>query len=227
MDKDEESIGGIKRPMKPTRQLLMVTYVMDIVAILLSFLVSIWFAIGITVYIIFSRLYSNRKIRLKKYPILGFLIVILNQGSLTFFMVYHGAHANLQMSMPWQGLVAAAFLIAGFYPITQVYQHMADKKDGVTSISMLLGKRGTFIFCAIMYAIALSVLFSYYYQHEALWQFYVLQLFFVPVVIYFMVWFVKVWSDPALANFKYTMLMNWLASTCTSAAFVTILILNH
>ena len=62
----------------------------------------------------------------------------------------------LTTHMSWLLIIGAAFLIGGFYPITQVYQHEADEKDEVKTISMLLGKKGTFIFCSIMYAIAIA-----------------------------------------------------------------------
>jgi 1,4-dihydroxy-2-naphthoate polyprenyltransferase len=222
MDRDETSIGGIEKPLAPTKELFTVTIVMDVLAILLSFFVSPVFATGVVFYTICSRLYSYRGVRLKQYPLLGYATVILNQGALTFFIVYHGVQADHPLAVPWQGVVAAAFLIGGFYPITQVYQHEADAKDNVKTISMLLGKRGTFIFCALMYLVAFGLLFYYYFEIEQLSLFMVLQLFFLPVIIYFLLWFLQVWKDGSAADFKHTMRMNWLASSCTSAAFITL-----
>jgi 1,4-dihydroxy-2-naphthoate octaprenyltransferase len=142
-------------------------------------------------------------------------------------MVYHGASNIATMDMPWEGVVTAAFLIGGFYPITQVYQHSTDAKDGVETISMLLGKRGTFIFCAGMYAIALGILFYYYMNSKQMTSFLVLQIFFIPILVFFVRWFLKVWKDENQANFAYTMQMNWMASTCTSMAFITLIILHQ
>jgi 1,4-dihydroxy-2-naphthoate octaprenyltransferase len=226
MDRDETSIGGIKNPLQPTRQLYYVTVIMDAIAICLSFELNVWFGVCICCYIICSRLYSYRGIRLKKYPIPGYLIVILNQGSLTFYMVYIAANKNFGLDAPPAGLIAAAFLIGGFYPITQIYQHESDKRDGVTTISMMLGKKGTFIFCAIMYAVALGILFYYFKEHNRIERFFVLQIFFVPVLVYFFWWFTKVLKDERLADFKHTMQINWLASTCTSLAFITLIFLQ-
>ncbi|TDH23115.1 prenyltransferase [Segetibacter sp. 3557_3] len=227
MDRDEESIGGIKSPMQPTRQLFLVTIAMDLIAIILSFLISTTFAFVFLFYILCSRLYSFRGVRLKQYPILGYLTVIINQGALTFFMVYHGAEIYRTVHMPLTLLLSAAFLIGGFYPITQVYQHDQDRKDGVTTISMLLGKRGTFIFCSIMYAIAFLLLFLYYSNHQQLTRFFILQMFFIPVLVFFIRWAIRVWKDERYADFQNTMKMNWIASTCTSAGFITLLILNQ
>lgn len=226
MDRDEESIGGIKNPLPPTKQLFYATILLDLVAVALSLLISGLFCWCIIIYILCSRLYSYRKIRLKQYPILGYFTVIFNQGSLTFFMVYNGADANYSNHMSWLGLIAAAFLIGGFYPITQIYQHKADAQDQITTISMLLGKKGTFIFCSIMYLIALTILWLYYRSHELYIPFAVLIIFFVPVVVYFVRWFLQVVKNENLADFKHTMRMNWLASTCTSLAFITIILLQ-
>jgi 1,4-dihydroxy-2-naphthoate octaprenyltransferase len=226
MDRDETSIGGIEKPLQPTRQLYYMTVAMDAVAVCLSFAINFWFGVSVGCYILCSRLYSYRGIRLKKYPLIGYLIVILNQGTLTFFMVYTAVQSDFSLNAPWEGLTAAAFLIGGFYPITQIYQHESDRRDGVTTISMLLGKRGTFVFCASMYAAALGILYYYYYQQNRTQSFLVLQIFFLPVLVYFFRWFLKVVRDERLADFKHTMQINWLASTCTSLAFITLILIQ-
>src|SRR5438046_6178372 len=76
MDRDTGSIGGIKKPLQPTKQLFYVTVIMDMVAVALSFIITPIFALGILLFILASRAYSWRKIRLKKYPIMGYLTVI-------------------------------------------------------------------------------------------------------------------------------------------------------
>jgi len=224
MDRDESSIGGLEKPMQPTRQLFYVTLLMDFAAFLLAFLVSPWFALALGCYILCSRAYSNRRIRLKRYPVTGYLTVILNQGTLVFCMVYYGAVSGISLPVPWLPAVAAAFLIGGFYPVTQVYQHEADGKDGVTTLSMLLGKRGTFIFCAAMYTVAFGLLFVYYKQRQQLADFMLLQLFFIPVIYFFIRWVLQVWKEPSAADFKRTMQMNIIAGTCTNLAFIILLI---
>ncbi|MBC7651233.1 MAG: UbiA prenyltransferase family protein [Deinococcales bacterium] len=227
MDKDNASIGGIKHPMQPTRQLFIISVAMDVVGSLLALLISLPFFAAYVCYILFSRLYSYRGIRLKKYPIIGYITVIINQGMVTFFMVYNGCSQVVDAAIPWQPLVAAAFLIGGFYPISQIYQHKQDAEDGVTTISMLLGIRGTFIFCAAMYCVVFALLFSYFYSKNNLLPFYMLQIFFLPIIVYFVHWFWHVWRNDYLADFKHTMQLNWLASTCTNLAFITLLILNQ
>lgn len=226
MDKDETAIGGLEKPMQPTRQLFIVTVVMDSIAFLLSLLVSIYFAIGLLLYILVSRAYSYRGIRLKQYPIIGFLTVVVFQGGVTYWLVYHGCSETHSMNAPWPTILAASCLIGGFYPLTQIYQHEADKADGVTTISYMLGYRGTFIFTAIVYIVSFGLLAYWFLSTLQTTGFVLLQLFFIPTLIYFFYWAHKVWKDISAANFKHTMQMNLIASVCTNLAFITILILN-
>jgi hypothetical protein len=58
------------------------------------------------------------------------------------------------------------FFIGSVYPLTQIYQHEADKRDGVTSISYKLGYNGTFVFSGILFSIA-TVLLYYLFLPEA------------------------------------------------------------
>ena len=162
MDRDEGSIGGLKSPLRPTLQLLYASLIMDGLALLLGFFISIYFTLAAGLYILASRAYSARSVRLKKYPIAGYLTVIICQGALVFFMVYHGTDPSLSLNAPTLGMISASLLIGGFYPLTQIYQHAADAKDGVRTISALLGIRGTFKFCGIMYAIVF-VFLAYFF----------------------------------------------------------------
>ena len=226
MDRDEESIGMLEKPPEATMQLFYLTAVLDAVAILLSFLINIPFAICIIANIMASRAYSYRGIRLKKYPVTGFLTVIIFQGAITYYMVYKGSSIN-NLPVPWMGMLISCFLFGGFYPLTQIYQHEQDFKDGVRTISYVLGRRGTFAFSAVMYGIAELLLYVYFNGREQLQYFWVLQLFFVPVVCYFFFWWKKVTDDPANASFKYCMRMNMVAAICTNSAFILFNLMNR
>ncbi len=226
MDRDTESIGGIKTPLEPTRQLFYVSIIMDVAGILLSCLVSKWFALGITCYILASRAYSYRGIRLKKYPVIGYLTVMIFQGAITFFLVMHGSSTNKMLQVPLAGIIASALLIGGFYPLTQIYQHKQDKEDGVITLSMLLGYKGTFIFTAIVYFFSVSTLALHLISTLQLNSFLIIQIFFLPVLVYFIWWFRKVVQNNSNANFVYTMRMNLLASICTNAAFIVLFLIE-
>lgn len=226
MDRDTSPIGGLEKPLQPTRQLFIVTVCMDVAAILLGLLVSWIFSLGIFLYILASRAYSYRKIRLKKFPIIGYLTVIIFQGAVTFFLVYHGANSNHTIKVPVIAMIASSLLIGGFYPLTQIYQHDEDLKDGVKTISYSLGYTGTFIFTGIVYALAFGMLALQFFLNLEWLRFLIFQTFMLPVLVYFFVWFRKVLKNKKEANFKNTMRMNLLASVCTNIGFITLLILH-
>lgn len=226
MDRDTESIGGIKKPMLPTKQLFYTGIVLDTLGILLGFFISTWFVLGIFLYILASRAYSYRGIRLKKYPIGGYLTVIIFQGAVTFFLVMHGCSSNKTLQVPAAGIVAASLLIGGFYPLTQIYQHRQDKADGVTTLSMLLGYKGTFIFTAVVYILSVSMLAYLLIASGQQKSFFIIQVFFLPVLVYFFWWFSNVLANNSGANFVNTMRMNVLASTCSNTAFIVLFLIE-
>ena len=220
MDRDTGSIGGIRNPKQPTRQLYLVTVFMDLAALALSLYISLWFFAGILAFIAASRAYSYRGIRLKKYPLTGYLTVIIFQGGLVFFLVMHGCSISRTLDIPLLGMLTASLLIGGFYPLTQVYQFMQDKQDGIVTLSYKLGYRGTFIFTSLVYALAMIFLAIYLNNNNNLNVFFIIQLFFIPVLIFFSWWFYKVYHDVKEASFINSMRMNLLASFFTNAAFI-------
>ena len=226
MDRDEGSIGGVRNPLQPTRQLFWISVAMDGLALLLGLLISYVFAGCLLAYILASRAYSYRGIRLKQYPLIGYLTVILFQGGVAFFMTYHGSSLHKTMELPWVGMVAASLLVGGFYPLTQIYQHEADRKDGVCTLSAALGYRGTFIFTAIIYGVAMGLLAYQFAGKGELTKFGVLATCMLPILVYFFKWAGGVWKDESVADFTHTMRMNLLASVCTNIAFLVLLILK-
>lgn len=228
MDRDDSSIGSVEHPLPPTKQLYYAALVLDITGLLCAFLVGPFFAAGYFIYIVFSRLYSYRKIRLKKYPVVGYLVVIANQGALIFTITFLAASGNVGIqNVPLVPAIAASLLVGGFYPLTQVYQHETDKKDGVKTMSMLLGKKGSFVFCSIVYTMALLLMYFSYNKRDMTTGFFIILAFFVPVMAGFLKWMTLVWKDASAANFRNTMRMNNLAAICTNAAFITLLLFYY
>jgi 1,4-dihydroxy-2-naphthoate octaprenyltransferase len=225
MDRDETPIGGLQSPLPPTRQLFVATMIMDSVAIALSFFLSPDFAVGILLYILASRAYSYRGIRLKKYPVLGFLTVFVFQGALVFYITYRAVTVPLQQP-PLIPLVLSSLLIGALYPLTQIYQHEEDRRDGVTTLSYLLGKRGTFLFSMALFLLATAGMYLLFRQQERLNFFYLYLLFLLPVVLFFLYWMYRVWKDEAAADFRNSLRMNLLSTLCTIAFFIMLIIHN-
>ena len=224
MDRDTGPIGGMEKPPLPSRQLFIVTIILDLIALGLGFLIHPMVPVFLLLYIGASKAYSYRGIRLKKYPVIGYLTVIIFQGALTFGLVYVASQPSLVLYVPWQGMLISALLVGGFYPLTQIYQHQQDLEDGVHTISYKLGYTGTFILCSIMYAIAWVFMAQFFISMGEGIKLLVVSIFFVPVIVYFIQWFAQVRKDEAEANFKNAMKMIWLAATCTNIAFITLVI---
>jgi 1,4-dihydroxy-2-naphthoate polyprenyltransferase len=226
MDRDETPIGGLSKPLQPTKQLFYVTVIMDLVAIGFSMIISIYFAVGVLLYILASRAYSYRGIRLKKFPLTGYLIVIVFQGALTFFLSYHGSSVNKTLQIPFWPAVASSLLIGGYYPLTQIYQHEEDLKDGVVTISYKLGKKGTFVFCGIVFVLATAAMFFTFDERGQSQLFFIFAACMLPMILFFMQWMVKTWKDQTKADFKNSLRMNLLASGCTTICFLILIILK-
>jgi 1,4-dihydroxy-2-naphthoate octaprenyltransferase len=229
MDRDQHSIGGLEKPPMPTIRLFYVTLILDVMALFFAVvLVSLPFALCLLLCISASRAYSARQIRLKKYPVLGFLVVTLLQGGFTFYMSYLGIskmYLDINATSIWV-LAACTFQMAGVYPLTQIYQHQQDLDDGVVTISYKLGYRGTFIFSALMFAACNICYYLYFSKNGQVEDFFILQAFFAPIAIFFVYWFIRVINNTAQANFRNTMLMNLIAAFSMNACFIVLFLKN-
>jgi 1,4-dihydroxy-2-naphthoate polyprenyltransferase len=226
MDRDTESIGGIKNPLPATKELFNVTIVMDVLAVVISAYISIYCTLSVVGFIAASRAYSYRGIRLKRYPIIGFIVTSVFQGAVVFFLVNHGSSIAKSINVPALPMIASAFLIGSFYPLTQIYQHQQDKADGVKTLSMLLGLNGTFIFTGLSFFVAMNCLAAYFFLQLEQVLFFTIALFTLPTLVYFFWWMLKVRKDKTQANFENTMRMNIIASICTNAAFIAVLLIE-
>jgi 1,4-dihydroxy-2-naphthoate polyprenyltransferase len=228
-DRDEGSIGGLKHPPKVSRNLFFATLLLDAAGILTALLVNVWFSIFVLIYVMISRAYSYRELRLKKYAVTGFITVFLFQGAFTYLMC-SSAFLDFSPETFFNEsnvicMSVASLFIGSVYPLTQIYQHEADKKDGVITISYKLGYIGTFIFSAVMFSAATALLFLYFNMRQQLPAFVLFLILMLPVIIRLMIWFIKVSRNNLAADFENTMNMNLIASTCMNIYFF-ILILN-
>jgi 1,4-dihydroxy-2-naphthoate octaprenyltransferase len=229
-DRDETSIGGLKYPPKVTENLFYATLLLDTIGVLSALIISIYFSIFVLLYILISRAYSYRNLRLKKYAFTGFLTVMIFQGAFTYLMVSSAtsdfSFASFFTSNNIICMTVSSLFIGSVYPLTQIYQHQADKKDGVNTISYKLGYIGTFIFSASFFLFATILLFYYFDLRHQRIAFVLFTLMMLPVILHLMYWFNAVSKSTTNANFENTMAMNLLASTCMNIYFLT-LILNN
>ena len=228
-DRDEGSIGGLKQPPPVTRKLFWLVLLFDGLALLGALLVSRLFALGVLIYLLVSKAYSYDKIRLKKYPIISTVVVVVFQGAFTFLLVQLGAGAPSQQLLNSSNLLFAlvsSLFLSGSYPLTQVYQHAEDARRGDQTLSLRLGLAGTFVFAAISLAAGAGLLVGNYLITNQSRNVFVFLLCTGPVVFIFSRWFWQVTRNATAANFENTMRMNHVSSLSLSLAFIVMLLLN-
>jgi 1,4-dihydroxy-2-naphthoate octaprenyltransferase len=231
MDEDKGSIGSLKNPPPVTKKLYYASILFDLTGLLLSLFIHWKMLLLMLVYIGVSKAYSWKKIRLKKYGVTGWLVVILFQGGYTFLLVNMAAENVFERS--WfssshvECMIIASLLIGGFYPLTQIYQHEEDSKRGDLTISYKLGIAGTFIFSAALFLVATAVTFHYFVLYYNIQQFELFMLCLVPVVFYFFYWFHKAMKNKIFADYSHAMRITFLSSLCMIICFCILYFQNH
>lgn len=229
-DKDEKSIGGLKNPPPVNKGLYYLSLLFDVAALWLGWImISPTFAAMLLIYGLASKAYSHPAIRLKKYPIAGWLVAGFFQGFFTLLMSYIGINDYaLENLMHARILVAGALcslMLWGSYPMTQIYQHEEDGKRGDETFSRMLGIKGTFYFVGVVFSlvtVAFGLYFARYFSSQ--WALvYIGSM--LPVVIYFFYWFLKVSKHETAADHSHTMRLNFISATCLNLFFIMLFII--
>jgi UbiA prenyltransferase family len=229
-DKDEGSIGGLENPPPVSKELYYVSWILDLIAIIIAYFLSGWIlSMALIIYSSISKAYSNDKIRLKKYPIISWLTVGIFQGAFTYLTVSQAVD-DISLKDLWQNqyLFPAALSslnLLGFYPMTQIYQHEEDAQRGDMTMSRLLGIKGTFMFTASIF-LFVTIAFFFYFQDVQIYNFSAFVVYLLvmsPVLIYFNLWFLKVLKNENQADFHHTMRLNMLGSVCLNLFFILLL----
>ena len=205
-DKDEGSIALIENPPPVDKTLYFFPLLLDTIALLLAIYVGWILFFAVLIYGLFSKMYSHPSIRLKKYPIISFLIVFIFQGAFVYWSTY-ASISGIDTLFGWNlnftlaGLICSC-LIGATYPLTQVYQHEEDSKRGDKTLSLILGIRGSFYFSACLFLLSGILLYTYWNRLELIRNFGLFLIVSAPVFVLFLNWFAKIYRDPANANFK-------------------------
>lgn len=215
-DKDEGSIALIENPPPVDKSLYYFSLLLDFIALMLSLFVGWILFLAVLIYGVISKMYSHPVFRFKKYPVISFLIVFIFQGAFVYCSTYVSI-SGLDTLTGWNlnftiaGLICSC-LIGATYPLTQVYQHEEDSKRGDTTLSIVLGIRGSFYFSAILFLLSAILLYYYWDRLEMINYFWLFLVIASPVFILFANWFSAVYSDPSYANFKNMSRMTLLSS---------------
>lgn len=224
-DKDEGSIGGLENPPPVEKGLYYLALLLDLIAIALGWImINATFSTMLLIYGLVSKAYSHPSVRLKKYPVTGWIITGLFQGLFTVMMCYVGINdfsfeQAINLKVITAGSLAALMLWAN-YPMTQVYQHEEDARRGDRTFSLMLGVKGTFYFTGLVFVFVTAGFFLYfnsYYNPKYAWLF-VIAL--SPVIVYFSYWFLKVLKNESVANYRHTMWLNLISATCLNIFFL-------
>ncbi len=217
-DKDKQSIALLKNPPPVDKGLYHTSLLLELAGLLLALLVNMEFCFSVFVYGLLSKMYSHPIVRLKKYPVVSFLVVFIFQGAFVFWSTYAAvsglslrAHWNLNPDFRFAGLICS-FLIGATYPLTQVYQHEEDARRGDRTLSRALGIRGSFRFSAVLFLIAAYSLYVYWRNQEQAENFYLFLVCMVPVMTWFLVWYRKTGKDPKEASYGNTTRMTMLSA---------------
>jgi 1,4-dihydroxy-2-naphthoate octaprenyltransferase len=224
-DKDENSIGGLRNPPKVTKGLYYLSLIFFVISLILGFIINWQFSSMLLVYSLVSMAYSHPSVRLKKYPYLSWIVAGFFQGCFTFGMAYAGlsdfgwdVFNKSHVMIP--GLLTS-LMLWGSYPLTQVYQHEEDAKRGDITLSLKLGKKGTFVFSSIWFLVT-GICFSWFFldrnQESGFFGFLLAML---PVVLYFLIWFSFVRKDEEkYTNYTWAMWMNRISAIALNIFFV-------
>lgn len=207
------------------------TLCLDLISLTLTYYLYRWEVLLLLImYILASRAYSYRGIRLKKYAVIGFLTVVIFQGPVIFMLTKLAvSQDNLPLFSSGDILFyfVSLLLVGAGYPISQIYQHAQDKADGVNTLSMLMGIRGTFYFSLTMF-ILLNILLCYHFIFivNDLLSMILFLIITSPVGYFFLNWMKKASKDPKEANYQNTMKMNLIGAVCNNLFFMVLVIKN-
>ena len=224
-DKDKESIGGLEEPPPVKQELYYVSLIFDLIAIGLGLLINWQFALMLFILGLESKAYSHPLIRLKKYSIPALLITSVFQGGFTYMMSSLALHhLNFNQLIDAKILIPALLCtisFIGFYPMTQIYQHYEDSQRGDKTISLQLGKHGTFIFSAIVLLLSnfgFYLYFTTFFREVVIFTLFEICL--LPLIVFFIAWYVVFYKDARKANYRNAMLLNKISTACALAFFL-------
>jgi 1,4-dihydroxy-2-naphthoate octaprenyltransferase len=148
-DRDEEPIGGLKRPPPVPDQLMVVSLALMALGAVASLAVRPAFAGVYLAMLLLGVAYSHPLVRFKSRPWASILVVALGQGWLGFLAGYLAAGAEPASTRSLKSLEAgtvAVLVTTSLYPLTQVYQVAADRRRGDRTFGAVYGPRGCFRF---------------------------------------------------------------------------------
>ena len=223
-DKDKGSIGGLKEPPEVRKELYYVSLIFELIAILIGLYINWIFAIMVFVLGLESKAYSHPSIRLKKYGILSLVITSLFQGGFIYLMVTVGLQKITFGDLFTMRFLFPAILCSitylGIYPLTQIFQHIEDKQRGDRTLSLILGAKGTFNFSTFMFILSDIGFFVFFFNYQQKPEIFIfLQICLMPLMVFYVNWYIKFLKDNNEANYANSMNFQRLVTISISLFF--------
>ncbi len=162
-DRDKGDIGYLDNPPPVPPRLSLVAIVLMLGGAVGAWFLAPLFFICYGICVVLSVLYSCPPIRLKAHAGFDVIINASGYGGLTLlagWAVFEPRFATKILLLA----LAFGFLFAGFYPLTQIYQHQHDKACKDKTFTVWVGPRIALIFSLINLLLAMAVfLFTYQY----------------------------------------------------------------
>lgn len=146
-DRDEGPIGGLQHPPPVVPALLPFSLAVKLAGLVLAAFVNAWFLAIAVLLALLSVAYSRSWPRLKGRPWGSLVTVGAGQGALVYVAVWAAVRGDVRSVLDPTavlGAVAAAGLIVGLYPLTQLFQIDEDRARGDRTVAVAWGVRGSF-----------------------------------------------------------------------------------
>ncbi|MBI1221354.1 MAG: hypothetical protein GC180_02020 [Bacteroidetes bacterium] len=211
-----------------SRQLKAWVMAIDAISILIATWVSLSLALQVLVFILAIRVNAMKSLRNWSVPILSWLWVSFFYGSYIYWIVQCTFHpdmnpADLVLEQVWAKL-SSSFFLGAFLPFSRIYRHSSDKANGVKSLSMLFGYKMIFVFSFGIFALAEFCAANYFFSIQLSKDFWVLQLFLLPIEFHMLYWFRCIWKDESAVNFDWAIRTNFITSSCLNLYFFCLIL---
>ncbi|HCS21404.1 MAG TPA: hypothetical protein DIW47_12735 [Bacteroidetes bacterium] len=180
------------------------------------------------VYPVLFRLYSIPILQLKRFPILNFSWKSVFYGLVMYWAIqaalggFSSEYAHFSHQL-WAKMMIT-FFVGSLILFTQLYQNEFNKRDGIQTMSGMLGNQGSFGFFAWLFLSAEYCAWQHFQEQGAVRHFIVLQFFLLPVLVYSIYWFARVRKSSLAADFDHATRMRLLTSFCLNLCFLSFLI---
>lgn len=213
-DRDEGPIGMLAEPPPVTPGLLPFSLVMMAIGWALAWTVNAPFFWLYGAMCVLAMVYSHPAIRLKARPLPSVLSVAIGQGAgatLAGWLATGDPASDLGPA-GWLGILGAALLTTGLFPLTQIYQVEEDRRRGDDTFVVHWGPEAAFRFSQAAWLLSLPPLALVVGQVFSWAEAAAIVVFVIAVVIGIRRWAHSFRPEAIMANFRRTMRLSAIAS---------------